>query len=307
MVNKEDIKESTGSGSSGSFETSFSFEEMYTNKKEEDDDEMVDLNEQQITEIIKNVLIEKFVYGTQAFKAGSLEGKKNHDVENNKLTDSNNFKQNEEIQTEREGNGLLDIKYDYISDKAKEQMQNAYTNGDNAIDKGIGNASYNSTIGKDSIERAKKRKKSIDDSTNLTQFGDDVEINSKKRKSINTMVENNTILYKQQIYDSKHFYETVKPKLLKSKKLNLKEDITYLLKDSQNNVFEFIIINNNKEKNILITETYNLKKLENGTTKVLRLIENNFEYNKTSSQNSSDSNTFFNNFLEENKKQSNAV
>jgi len=101
-------------------------------------------------------------------------------------------KQDEDSLIEREAGGMQDLEYDSLPDKAKENFKKQFTAGDNArTEKNIGNATGDTTIGKDMLARAKKRKDSKDASvTPLIALGDDIEVDKRKVKQKATMAEN---------------------------------------------------------------------------------------------------------------------
>lgn len=192
------VEEMTGTGaSSGSYQTPFQFKE---NKNMENKD-LIQITEEQFDRMVKNVLLKEFVYSSAAAGATNsntkgkptkstakasikaaeanmkpnMEDKRPADIK----TVNDQGKQKEEEQIEHEAGGQQDLEFNSISDKAKENFKKQFTAGDNArSEKNIGNAAGDTTVGKDMLARAKKRKQSKNNAeVPMVSLGSDIEFN----------------------------------------------------------------------------------------------------------------------------------
>lgn len=192
------VEETTGTGaSSGSYQTPFQFKE----NKNMEDKNLVQITEEQFNKMVKNVLLKEFVYSSAAagatnsntknkptkstakasIKAAEANMKPN--MEDKRPADikavNDQGKQKEEERIEREAGGQQDLEFNSISDKAKENFKKQFTGGDNArSEKNIGNAAGDTTVGKDMLARAKKRKQSKNNAeVPMVSLGSDIELN----------------------------------------------------------------------------------------------------------------------------------
>lgn len=210
--NKQVEEMTVTGGASGSYQTPFQIKENKNMKK--DTANLIEINEEQFNKIVKNILLKEFVYSSSAASAtnSNTKGKptkstastsiKNAEanmkpnMEDERPPNVKNIndqgKQDEDSLIEREAGGMQDLEYDSLPDKAKENFKKQFTAGDNArTEKNIGNATGDTTIGKDMLARAKKRKDSKDASvTPLIALGDDIEVDKRKVKQKATMAEN---------------------------------------------------------------------------------------------------------------------
>ena len=194
IEDKQEIEESTATGaSSGSYQVPFQFKE---NKNMENN--LIEITEEQFNRIVKNILLKEFVYSsaaasatnsntkskpTKSTAAQSMKGAEKNmkpNMQDNRPADIKNItdqaKQKEEEQIEREAGGQQDLEFDSISDKAKENFKKQFTAGDKPK---IGNASNpDSTVGADMLKRAKKRMETKRKATLATvSLGSDIELN----------------------------------------------------------------------------------------------------------------------------------
>lgn len=322
MNNKDKINEVTSSASSGSIEAPF-VGEMFTNKSlkskelenDEESEEMVELTESNLIKIAKKLLITEFVYNSPAGKSNpkninfsketdkSKEKLASIDVKPENSVPNDNFKQNDELETERGANSLLDIQYQHLPDKAKKQMKDAYTAGDNAREKGIGNAAGNTEIGKKHLEQAKKRSDEKNKQQATLQLGDDIELANSKVAQKNTIAESmkgvKKIKYKKNIYNQTHLEETVLKTLKNAKNVKLETGNEYLIEGACGNSYKFTWNGNKSSGYAVITEHVNAKVDERKKDKVMKLFENKFEYNITKSVGGVAADMNFNNFLKQ--------
>lgn len=191
------VKESTMTGdSSGSYQIPLNLKE--NNKMKNN---LIEITEAQFEKIVKNVLLKEFVYSSAAASATNVNTKKKptgstaansvkaagKSMEPNVKDErplplksiNDGGKQTEDQRIEREAGGMQDLEYDSLSEKAKKNITGQFTAGDNARSEGnIGNAAGDTTVGKEMLDRAKKRKQSKDKSTPSTiSLGGDIELN----------------------------------------------------------------------------------------------------------------------------------
>lgn len=198
FTENKDIEESTSTASvGGAYQTPFGGQII---KRKTMDNNIVEITESQFNEMVKKVLAEEYVYGSEAGKATNKnKGKtKNTAKEQMKRADknqkpnvsdkqtstykkkSNPIAEDEELKekldTEAHQNGMQDLEYDNLPEQAKEQIKKGFEEGGEA--------------GKKLLDQAKKRAKSKDEVKEpLVQMGGDIELSKKKAKDKPTVAE----------------------------------------------------------------------------------------------------------------------
>jgi hypothetical protein len=161
----------------------------------------------------------------------------------------------DEQQIEAHANGMLDIQYDSISDKAKEQMDNNVLNGD----KKVGNSSSETpaATGKQMIEDADKRKASKNKVLDKLAFsGSNIaNITESKKPTMKKIKAKGIFLNESQV--QKFLDKNLKENL----KINESE---FFFEDEDQNRYRFKWEGDTNGEAVLV-ESYNIKK---------RLVEN---------------------------------
>lgn len=194
-----DIEESTTTASvGGAYQTPFGGQTIKIKKMNENN--IVEITESQFNEMVKKVLAEEFVYGSEAGKAtnknkgatkstAKQQTKKADDNQQPNISDketatyykkSNPVARDEDkkenLDTEAHQNGMEDLEYDNLPDQAKEQIKKGFEEGGDA--------------GEKLLDQAKKRAKSKDQIKEpLVQMGGDIELSKKKAKNKPTVAE----------------------------------------------------------------------------------------------------------------------
>lgn len=201
FTENSEINETTMSGSSGSYEVPFGG--VTKAKNMDDNNNIVEVNEHQFEEMVKKTLVYEFVYNSEAGKSTeSNKGEKESadtkkrikavdDSQKTNIKDEEqavpvyNQKSNpiardederEKHRIEAHQNGQQDIKYDSISEKAKEQIKKGFEEGGKA--------------GEQLLADAKARAESEEQyKTDYAQLGNDIEKTGKDYTDKPTVVE----------------------------------------------------------------------------------------------------------------------